>query len=269
MTLQWIINTRPDIACSVGLLAQIAQEKFEEDPMKHCKAGNKVVNHICQTPDKTIRFNNLSMTGLHPWVYADRAFANRYNSSPQLGYVLLIVDEDGKSCFLAQKSFKSRRVPSISTSCRNRSISMCFRLVLSNQDGILQNILDMYIPLHLFTNSKFLFDIITLGSSASNQRLMSKICALLEVYQLYEIPFIHHIRSKHNMADVLTKQTRNDALEITAFQGCITHPIELTVHRDVIASQLESHSSVDEEKDIYEAWCDHQSEFLYGTDDES
>jgi Reverse transcriptase (RNA-dependent DNA polymerase) len=44
--LQWLVNTRPDIAGSVSLLAQVTPEQYEQDHAKHNSEINRVIRYV-------------------------------------------------------------------------------------------------------------------------------------------------------------------------------------------------------------------------------
>lgn len=68
------------------------------------------------------------------------------------------------------------------------------------------------IPLHLLTDSKYLFDIISKGSRPSEKRLMLDVHAAREAYQTKVISNIGFVRSDDNLADCPTKAFKQVAL---------------------------------------------------------
>ena len=69
----------------------------------------------------------------------------------------------------------------------------------------LQVILQKHIPVHLFTDSKCLFDVIAKGSRTSEKRTMRDIAVAREAFKKNKISNIGFIRSSRNIADGLTK----------------------------------------------------------------
>ena len=68
------------------------------------------------------------------------------------------------------------------------------------------------VPMHLLTDSKSLFDIISKGSRSSEKRIMLDIRAAREAYQAREISNIGFVRSSDNLGDCLTKKNMQKAL---------------------------------------------------------
>lgn len=97
MTLAWLLQTRPDIACSVGQLSQVTNKEYESDPLRYRTTINKVIRHIKREPDRGIRHIQLQPECLHLRVYADGSFANNQDESSQLGYIIALCDKHGNS----------------------------------------------------------------------------------------------------------------------------------------------------------------------------
>lgn len=268
MTLAWLVQTRPDIACAVGQLAQVTDEHYQSDPSDFRTRINKVIKHIHKEPDRGIRYTQLQPEGLHLRVYADGSFANNQDESSQLGYIIALCDKHGNSCLLAYKSFKSRRVLRSILATEAAALAEAFDLsiVIAKE---LRNTLNQDVEIDLYTDSKSLFDIITRGSSASNKGLMIDLKALQQAYQRFDIRSIYNIASEFNPADAMTKAVNNATLVKLATQGMIDHPIEQTVHRNLSnanSSREEEVANVDEHDKLDEAftcWMEDQLERWY------
>ena len=76
-----------------------------------------------------------------------------------------------------------------------------------------ETIYQMEMPLKMRTNSLQMFDVVTKASSTTERRLMIDMDAAPESYNLEEISNIRLIMSKHNIADGLTKENPNEALQ--------------------------------------------------------
>ncbi len=61
------------------------------------------------------------------------------------------------------------------------------------------------IPVHLLTDTKSLFEIISKGTRTSEKRIILDIHAAREAYQTRKIPNISFVRSNEKITDVLTK----------------------------------------------------------------
>ena len=58
-----------------------------------------------------------------------------------------------------------------------------------------------------------MFDVITKGSSTTEKKLMIDIASGRECYNRKELSHVGLVASEHNIADGLTKETPNNALE--------------------------------------------------------
>jgi len=88
------------------------------------------------------------------------------------------------------------------------------------------------IPLHLLTDSKALFDIISKGSRTSEKRMMLDIAAAREGFRDHVISDIGFVRSAHNLADGLTKPMQQAALQRVIRSGRLTTQAEQWIIRN-------------------------------------
>lgn len=85
------------------------------------------------------------------------------------------------------------------------------------------------VPLHLFTESKSLFDVISKGSRTSEKRLMLDIAAAREGFRDKLIFDIGFVRSNINLADRLTKLMKQESLQDVPFPSLPFFPPCLTL----------------------------------------
>jgi trehalose-6-phosphate synthase len=107
--LQWLVNTRPDIAGSVSLLAQVTPEQYEQEHAKHNTEINRVIRYV-QRRSCASTYLPLDFSSARIVVYADASYASNVDRSSQLGYVISLVDKHEVSHLLAYCSKKSPRV---------------------------------------------------------------------------------------------------------------------------------------------------------------
>lgn len=100
----------------------------------------------------------------------------------------------------------------------------------------LETILKVEIPLHIFTDSKSMFDVLTKPSSTTERRLMIDLRALQEAYKREEISHVGLIGSEHNPADGLTKSKPNHALEDILLNAVDNTPIKQWIFRTTASS---------------------------------
>lgn len=106
MKLQWLVHTRPDIACATNRCAQVTEEQFCD---RHIKELNKLVKRIRTATKRGLLQQKLDPETLHIRVYADSSFANNEDLSTQLGYLVLLCDARKRCNVLHYSSHKSRR----------------------------------------------------------------------------------------------------------------------------------------------------------------
>ena len=124
---------------------------------------------------------------------------------------MLLADTSCSATPLIFKSYKSRRVAPSVLAAKIIAFSDIFddSFALQHQ---LQQAMQIKIPIHLMTDSKCLFDVVSKGSRTAERRLMIDIASFCEAYQLKEIGNIGFVRSDHNLADGLNKPNKQQAL---------------------------------------------------------
>ena len=210
MRVAWLANTRPDMQFEISQLAQVTKERFDADPMAHIKKLNNSIRYahdnIAHLPFPKLDLRSVRIVG-----YSDAAFANNYDATSQLGRVILLIDDDNNSIPIAFKSYKSRRVTRSVLSAEVIAFANLFDYAFSIRSQI-EQALRRGVPMHLLTDSKSLFDIISKGSRTSEKRIMLDIHATREAYRHQEISNIGFVRSQYNLADGLTKPKMQGSL---------------------------------------------------------
>jgi hypothetical protein len=97
----------------------------------------------------------------------------------------------------------------------------------------IERMIDRNVPIHAFTDSLSLFDVITRSTSTSEKRLMIDITAAKEAYHEGTIDIIGFDGTTFNPADALTKVTRCPSLKDILLKRKISHPIEQWVERAI------------------------------------
>lgn len=96
----------------------------------------------------------------------------------------------------------------------------------------LRTIYKRSVPLHLLTDNKALFDIISKGSRTSEKRMMLDIAAAREGFRDRVILDIGFVRSNDNLADGLTKPMQQAALQRVLKSGNLQTRAEQWVIRN-------------------------------------
>ena len=114
---------------------------------------------------------------------------------------LITLSDDRDRChILAYAIYKSRRVTRSVLGAKVYAFADSFYLAYALRVG-LESIAGSKIPLHMYTDSKSLFHVITKNSSILEKRLMIDIASTREAYKRGDIAQIGHVRSEHNSAD--------------------------------------------------------------------
>ena len=121
--LSWTTHTRPDIACSVSMAAQVTDTTFEE---KHVKELNDVIKFLKATPKIFLRSPPLDRHTLRMVVYSDASFNNLVENRSQLGYVILLSDASNQCALIHYSSHKSTRVTRSSMAAETLTFSNAF-----------------------------------------------------------------------------------------------------------------------------------------------
>ena len=95
----------------------------------------------------------------------------------------------------------------------------------------LEPITGQRIPVHMYTDSKSLFDTITRRSQNSEKRLLIDLATVRDSYRRKEITDVTWVRSQFNLADSMTKEIKNNILSRVLETGVLNHPVEQWIVR--------------------------------------
>ncbi|CDF36767.1 unnamed protein product [Chondrus crispus] len=232
--LAWIGYTRPDALCAINKAAQVTEKTFGIEKLK---SFNCTVKHLKGTHSRCLNFYPLQKDSLHMRVYTDASFAGNDDLSSQLGFIILLCDTSDRAHILEYSSRKSKRVVRSILGGDVYAFASGFdRAFILRHD--LETIFGMKIPLHMLTDSLQMFDVITKGSSTTEKRLMIDIASARECYNRQEISHVGLVSSEHNIADGLTKETPNNALERLISSGYDRNPVKKWIYRTQPSSAI-------------------------------
>ena len=129
----------------------------------------------------------------------------------QLGRIILLTNGSNSAITIVFKIYKSRRVARSVLSAEVIVLPDLFDDALALKSQI-EHALQHTVPVHLLTDSKSLFNIISKGSRTSEKRIMLDVHATREGYKSKETSNIGFVRSSENPADGLTKQKMQKSL---------------------------------------------------------
>ena len=219
MKLAWLSNTRPDCLLEISQLAQVAEEIFNSSRREVIRRLNKATRYAVDHK-APIRVPKLDKQSLRIIGFSDSSFANNNDLSSQLGHICFLGDESGAAIPIHFKSYKSKRITRSVMAGEVIAFSDMFD-VAATLSQELELILGRKVPVQLFTDSKFLFDVISKGSRTSEKRTMLDIAAARQGFKNKVISDIGFVRSSKNVADGLTKPMSQAMLHEILHTGTI------------------------------------------------
>lgn len=158
-----------------------------------------------------LKFTKLDQSKLRLIAFSDASFANNADFSSQIGYVIILADD--QHCNLLQwSSTKCKRVT------RSVLASELYAMINAFDAAcVLKYTIDLItkqsVPLILCTDSLSLFECLVKLGTTKEKRLMIDVSSIREAYELREIAEIVWIKGPSNPADSMTKSNSNRALD--------------------------------------------------------
>ena len=174
----WLTNTRPDLQFE---LEQVTEQRCNNNTSAFLKKLNANIpyanNNVAQ-----IQFPKLDKSSIRIVRYSEAAFTNNFGFTSQLRRIILIVDKAGNAIPSSFKSCKSRRVTRsvLATEVIGYTDLLCNAYALRSQ---VEQYLRRGVPMHLLTDPKSLFDIISNESRTSEKSIIVGIHATRQAYQ--------------------------------------------------------------------------------------
>jgi hypothetical protein len=228
--LRWLVSTRPDIACAVGMATQVTQQMFEKNPVEEVKAVNRVLTYLKKNPSMPLRYPKLQKESLTLQVFSDASFANSRDGTSQLGYVVFMMDKDKNCQLILWSSHKSKRVTRSVVGAETMALADAFDAAYSLKHD-LQAMLGHEVPITIYTDSLSLFDVLTKATIPMEKRLMIDVLAIKDAYKNRELNTIGFIRTNDNPADVLTKIMAPDVLTKILSSAKLDFKVEQWIER--------------------------------------
>ncbi len=172
---------QPEAAFDLSFIAQIVNPKE-----KDVKALNKHIQWLINNPTRGLYFVQLDLISLKFVIFTDALFANNYDLSSQIGFVVTLVDSDGKANIIHRSSIKCKRIT------RSVLASELYIMVYGFDVGAMlkstmECVLKQSVPMILYTDSKSLYDCLVKLGTTQEKRLMVDIICLQQSYERREI----------------------------------------------------------------------------------
>ena len=229
MKLAWLAHTRADCLFEISQLAQITDAMFLSKPRECIRRLNKEIKFAFDNAI-AIRIPKLDPNSMKVVGFSDASFANNHDLSTQLGHIIFLFDGNNNSVPISFKSYKARRVVRSAMAGEVIAFSDMFDVGVTIAEE-LRITLHKEVPLHLLTDSKSLFDVVSKGTKTSEKRLMLDIAAAREGFRDRVISDIGFVRSSHNLADGLTKPMQQASLQKVLKSGTIDIDVEQWIIR--------------------------------------
>ncbi len=107
MQVQWLVHTRPEVACASAQSAQVTSEQYDD---KCVQVLNSTIRTIKSMPTRGLVYRKLDKESVHLRVYSDSSFANNRDGTSQLGFIILLCDYANACNVVHYRSYKSQRV---------------------------------------------------------------------------------------------------------------------------------------------------------------
>ncbi len=171
-----------------------------------------------------LTFHRLAALSLPLVCYVDARDINSINGNCQVGFVILLEDEENQCCILSYASRRSRLLAH--STITGEALAFAEDLDCSYAIGShMMNIIGHSILLTLLTDSEILFLIITRRKTTIEGLSMVHLIAVKATYPERDISNVAFTASEFTQADKMTKRKLNDALRKILTTGDIDHPV--------------------------------------------
>lgn len=228
---------QPEASYDLSTAAQI------KDPdEKDMEALNVRLKWQMENPERGITFVPLDFTRTKLFAFTDGSFANNKDLSSQLGFVIVLAVEGGRTT--GEFEIQGNLIHWSSTKCKRVTRSVLaselygmmsgfdISMALSTTLNQIMGSLGMpRIPIVLCTDSRSLYECLVKLGTTDEKRLMIDIMSLREAYERKDISEVRWIDGKDNPADACTKKAPNGALEKLISTNTLRIRVEAYVER--------------------------------------
>ena len=194
------VNVRPDICAPVQLIAPGKLPTTD----KERKSLKKTTKFLKETIDQGLNYVALDLKTTKLVLMTDASFANAEGMRSQLGYLVLMVDDDDNCNIVHYGSNRCKRVARSVMAAEIQALVLGFDFAFIVKD-LIEEILGREVKLEALVDSKTVFDVIARDAQTSERRLQIDVLALRQSYDRGELDRIAWIPGDKNAADPLTK----------------------------------------------------------------
>jgi hypothetical protein len=198
--------SQPEAAFDLSFAAQTT-EPGEAD----IKLLNKRIQWQIENSARGLKFVKLDKNSLQLVTFTDSSFANNTDFTSQIGYVIVLADQDNRANVIHWSSTKCKRVTRSVLASELYAMSNGFDMASAIKSTV-EKILGITLPLTICTDSKSLYDCLVKLGTTQEKRLMVDLMCLRQSYERREIAEIKWIDGDSNPADAMTKSKACSAL---------------------------------------------------------
>ena len=206
-------------------------------------ALNKRLKWQQENLDRGLVIIELDPQRMKLFVFVDGSFANNADLSSQLGFVIVIANEEVEpdhafeisGNIVHYASLKSKRVTRsvLASEIYGMVAGVDMAFAINTTLKMITDRLDIpSIPVIVCTDSYSLYECLVKLGTTKEKRLMIDIMALRESYERRELYEIRWINGNDNPADAMTKANPNNALETLVSTNKLTVRVDGWVKRD-------------------------------------
>jgi len=217
--LNWVsTQTRPDIAFDVCDLSSVFDKARVDDLLR----ANKVVKKV-RSRSVVIRYPRLvDQKQLTIECFSDASFGNLDSGGSQGGYIVFIVDSEGRRCPVTWQSKRVRRV------VKSTLAAETLALLDSAEAGIyiatlLAECLNVPVEsfvVKCFVDNRSLVDAVYSTKSIEDKHLRINMAVLRDMLSKHDIHSVTWVRSSQQLANALTKRGACSKSLLSAIGGC-------------------------------------------------
>lgn len=194
------VNVRPDICAPVQLIAPGKNEVTDKD----IKSLKKTTKFLKETIEQGLTFVPLNLETMRLVLMTDASFANAQGMKSQLGYLIMLVDDEGNCNIVHYGSNRCKRVARSVMAAEIQALVLGFDYAYVVKD-LIEEILGRTIMLDAMVDSKTVFDVIAKDAKTTERRLQIDVIALRQSYDMGELNRLAWIPGIMNASDPLTK----------------------------------------------------------------
>lgn len=173
---------------------------------------HKSIREMLATVDKGLKYVPLDLNSLIMDVFVDAGFGTNKDSSSQLGFRIKLMDKQGYGNIIEYRRRKTKRITRSVLDAELFAMVHGFDVAATNR-LTLNAMIDRLIPLHVYTDSRSLYDCLTRINQTTEKRLLIYLRMLRHSYERSEITKVFWIPTAQNPADAFFEATSTPALE--------------------------------------------------------